>query len=288
MVTYAGNQTFTFTPNTGYAISQVTVDGVNQGAITSYTFTNVITSHTVSVTFIRTGSNLITFYKFDETSGTTAADSSGYGKNGAVTSGAWAAGKINNCLNFNGTTGSVTVPNLGTVFRQFTIATWVNLTALPSGSGWAASSLASTDGWTSGSLALLFLGPNSGTNANKFQFSLNGANEFWSSKDFSALVGTWAHVAVVYDSIGGTMKIYVNGVLDSSSTISTTQGGDLSTLKIGSWNGNDRFFNGKLDDFRIYDTALSASEVLALYNAAPTYTITASAGTGGRSVPPAL
>ena len=36
----------------GYSIANVTVDGVSQGAITSYTFTNVMTAHTLSATFV--------------------------------------------------------------------------------------------------------------------------------------------------------------------------------------------------------------------------------------------
>ena len=45
------NQTYTITPNTGYNISGVSVDGVNQGAISSYTFSNLSASHTISATF---------------------------------------------------------------------------------------------------------------------------------------------------------------------------------------------------------------------------------------------
>ncbi len=45
------NQTFTITPDSGYRINSVTVDSVGQGAITTYTFTNVTASHTISVTF---------------------------------------------------------------------------------------------------------------------------------------------------------------------------------------------------------------------------------------------
>jgi uncharacterized repeat protein (TIGR02543 family) len=51
-----GNQTFTFTPNTGYEINQVLIDGVNNAAAVSagsYTFTNVIANHTISVSFIK-------------------------------------------------------------------------------------------------------------------------------------------------------------------------------------------------------------------------------------------
>ncbi|HNP48509.1 MAG TPA: hypothetical protein PKL85_06710, partial [Bacteroidia bacterium] len=47
------DQTFTITPNACYAIDDVVVDGVSQGAITSYTFTNTSTSHTISATFVQ-------------------------------------------------------------------------------------------------------------------------------------------------------------------------------------------------------------------------------------------
>jgi len=53
---YGNNQTFTFTPNAGYMVSDVQVDGVSQGPITSYTFNNVTSSHTVYVTFSVGGS----------------------------------------------------------------------------------------------------------------------------------------------------------------------------------------------------------------------------------------
>jgi uncharacterized repeat protein (TIGR02543 family) len=46
-VNYGGSQTFTITPNSCYHVDSVLVDGVNQGTITSYTFTNVIANHTI-------------------------------------------------------------------------------------------------------------------------------------------------------------------------------------------------------------------------------------------------
>lgn len=49
------NQTFTITPNSDYNISAVTVDGVNQGAIASYTFHNMSAGHTISATFTYKG-----------------------------------------------------------------------------------------------------------------------------------------------------------------------------------------------------------------------------------------
>jgi len=55
-VTEGSDQTFTITPNSGYRINSVIIDGVSQGAITTYTFTNVTTNHTINATFSRTSS----------------------------------------------------------------------------------------------------------------------------------------------------------------------------------------------------------------------------------------
>jgi hypothetical protein len=54
-VAQGANQSFSITANSGSTISSVTVDGVNQGAISSYTFSNVQANHTISAAF--TGSN---------------------------------------------------------------------------------------------------------------------------------------------------------------------------------------------------------------------------------------
>jgi hypothetical protein len=57
LVNQGSNQAFTITANNGYTTSAVLVDGTNQGAITSYTFTNVQTSHTISASFSSTDQN---------------------------------------------------------------------------------------------------------------------------------------------------------------------------------------------------------------------------------------
>lgn len=50
-VNFGASKTFTFTPNAGYVVANVTVDGANLGALSSYTFTNVTANHTINVTF---------------------------------------------------------------------------------------------------------------------------------------------------------------------------------------------------------------------------------------------
>ncbi len=49
--TMAALKTFSFTPDEGYKIADVIVDGVSVGAVSSYTFDNIIKAHTISVTF---------------------------------------------------------------------------------------------------------------------------------------------------------------------------------------------------------------------------------------------
>jgi hypothetical protein len=50
-VNYGSDKTYTITPNTGYQISDVTVDNISQGAISSYTFSNINANHTINATF---------------------------------------------------------------------------------------------------------------------------------------------------------------------------------------------------------------------------------------------
>jgi GH18 family chitinase/lysophospholipase L1-like esterase len=50
-VNYGASRAFTITPATGYHVADVLVDSVSQGAITSYTFSNITAAHTISVTF---------------------------------------------------------------------------------------------------------------------------------------------------------------------------------------------------------------------------------------------
>ena len=82
---------------------------------------------------------------------------------------------------------------------------------------------------------------------------------------------TWYHVVFIIVA-GGAMNIYINGVLDSNSTTeSTTRPTPTNqNLAIGA-NGsnNDYPFNGKIDQFRVFNSALSATQVSELYNEIP-------------------
>ena len=83
----------------------------------------------------------------------------------------------------------------------------------------------------------------------------------------SSMVGKWFHILATSD--GSTEKIYINGVLSGSISVGATSyccGTDRSVTLGANSGGGGGFFGGKLDDVRIYNRALSASEVTQLYN----------------------
>ena len=78
-------------------------------------------------------------------------------------------------------------------------------------------------------------------------------------------VNQWKHLTLTYD--GTNLKQFVNGVLISTKAVSNsftaTNANDLYIGKMGCWS---YFFNGFLDDLRIYNRALSNTEVQGVYN----------------------
>ena len=74
----------------------------------------------------------------------------------------------------------------------------------------------------------------------------------------------WHHIVGTYNSPTNTLSIYIDGVPGTPVTFTTSES-SVSALTLGAGPGQDGYFNGTLDDFRIYNRALSASEVKQLY-----------------------
>ena len=95
------------------------------------------------------------------------------------------------------------------------------------------------------------------------------------------------HVAATYD--GTTIRLYINGVQEGSVAGPAAIATNTLPLTLGAHDDASRKYTGLLDDARVSATALSASEILALYNAgtgtndppaAPTLNAPANAATG--------
>ena len=76
--------------------------------------------------------------------------------------------------------------------------------------------------------------------------------------------GSWNHLVATFD--GTTRKLYVNGVLKNSDTPTTPNVTAGQSLYIGSYSTPSNYFPGQIDDVRIYNYALTATQIKQLYN----------------------
>ena len=93
----------------------------------------------------------------------------------------------------------------------------------------------------------------------------SAGDEISSSNSNVITLNDWQHVAVVYD--GTDMNFYVNGNYISSEYIGSPVIDTAGDVRIGMRFDTNRNFNGTIDDIRIYDIALSDSEIMNIYNA---------------------
>jgi len=90
----------------------------------------------------------------------------------------------------------------------------------------------------------------------------------WKGGNPRAWKGPWNHFAVVKDEDDDKMQIYLNGVQVAEQTGTTS--GTLANIRnrrirIGAETDNDGDYEGKIDDFQVYDRALSANEIAAIF-----------------------
>jgi autotransporter-associated beta strand protein len=199
------------------------------------------------------------YLKFDESSGTSAADATGHGWTGTlVNSASHVAGYSNNAVNLSGGSSQyVTLPG-GVVsdLEAFSITAWVKLTTI---STWSR-----IFDFGTGQSVYMFLAPQNGVN-NSVRFAITtggGAGEQVIDGTAPLPAGVWTHVAVTVS--GTTGLLYVDGVLvgaNSSMAMNPSFLGNTTQNYIGKSQYNDPYFDGQVDEFRIYNGALSASEV---------------------------
>ena len=99
-------------------------------------------------------------------------------------------------------------------------------------------------------------------NTSLFNFDINSGKGITSTT--AAVSGQWYHVVATVDFDNGETKIYVDGLLENTNTSGGTATPYIGPLNIGAWQEGSRFFDGLMDDFRIYDYVLTENEVLAV------------------------
>ena len=115
----------------------------------------------------------------------------------------------------------------------------------------------------------MFLTPKNGANGKiRFAIKNNGSAEQIIDGQAALPTGGWHHVAVTLN--GSTGILYVDGVQVGSNTAMTIKPSDLGATT-QNWIGRsqysaDPYLDGRVDDFRIYNSAMSASQVMHLVN----------------------
>jgi hypothetical protein len=192
--------------------------------------------------------SIVGYWKFDEGSGTSAADATGNGHTGTFsgTTPYWqASGKINSAGQFN-TTTTLSVGSLGSPGR-FTISLWEY--RVGAGAGYSR----------------LFEGGGDTFDVADFNHAGNVGifdGSGWTDTGISLGSATWKHIVVTYD--GTNIRLYVNGTLSYTSgavTVSLT-----GTVLFGN-NGGGEGWNGYIDEAGFWSRAITQAEVTTLYNA---------------------
>ena len=217
---------------------------------------------------------LLGWWKFDEGTGTTVVDSSGNGHTGTlINSPSWTAGKIGGSITLNGSNQYVECGELADNLSDMTVSCWAKTTD-GAGANWKLLVSKITNG---GNGAGWYLSLYAGI-VQLLTQEAGGNSWVQRGSAYSPLHlydnGIWHHIVMTYSGgfYSGTFQIYVDS---QPITMANHDGGTAftsisttSTVKIGvdSDLSSYSYFLGSIDDVRIYNRALSAAEVLQIYN----------------------
>ena len=240
--TNASTMSFSFSGlscGTGY---QVGVEAVDSASNTS-------TRGTVGVStqLCAPPTGLVAAYSFDDGAGTTLADASGNGHSGTISGATWAAGRTGTALSFNGSSAAVDLGSLGTFYQSgFTLEAWVKKQDA------TRKDTAVVGSWN-GSGPMLWVDHQVG----HYQLTLGGSFSGYLDSGHTPVGGQWQHVAATYD--GTTARYYIDGTEVASRAAASV--GTSDVWRIGAYGASlAGFFDGLIDDVRIYNHALTTAE----------------------------
>jgi hypothetical protein len=205
-----------------------------------------------------------TWYKFDDGSGSAAADASGAANQGTlVNSPTWGAGVVGGALTLDGSSRYVTAPRSG-----------VDTSASFSVSAWA---------YVSDRSANRVVVSQDGTNVSAFMMRYEAARDRWMVDvrtadstgggtaevlgGYAPALNRWTHLALVYDDTNDLLRFFIDGVLVTTAA-KTTDWSATGPLIVGAglWNAaRASYFNGGIDDVRVFRRALNDAEIAKLY-----------------------
>ena len=224
----------------------------------------LIMAHNVSA-------GLVGHWKFDEGSGTTVADASGRGNHGTFGGNAsWGTGNLGGALSLDGSSWAEIPPAAWSpIERQVTVAFWAfGGDAMPVNHFVFAAYSADTNNARQASAHIPW-----GNGTMYWDTGYDGANYDRVSAALPAQYqkGAWVHWVFTKNVNTGTVNVYINGALFLSGAGATRpiKGVNAFTIGVQAISGHPQGYIGRLDDFRLYDRATTADEVLGLFNGVP-------------------
>ena len=203
---------------------------------------------------------LVSHWRFDEGSGPTAADDVGMNLGTLVNGPTWSTGRVGGALTFDGSNDFVQVsddPSLD-ITSELTIAAWISPHSAGQGDQGRIVDKAGADGTVGWVFHV--------NSSNRLGFQQHGKTPGINTRSNVISIDTWQHVVAVVSG-GRNVTFYVNGTNVGSGTLNGAIAANTKPLWIGIRGDGQRAFDGSIDEVRIYDRALSAGEVDALYQA---------------------
>jgi len=209
----------------------------------------------------RNDSGLVGYWHLDENTSSTAYDATGYGNSGILQSSpTWTSGsncKAGYCLTLNGSSQYVNAGATSTLNLAggVSVTAWVRPNST---SRQAVVAMGNGDDYTNDYQIFIDTGA---------YFSVGeGSSATYAMKTSSISSGNWYYLVGTFD--GTTAKLYINGTLEGQDIfIGTRQSG--GSFRIGARDSSglpEQYFNGSIDEVRVYNRALSATEIENQYN----------------------
>ena len=205
------------------------------------------------------------YWKLDEGTGTTTADSSSNSKVATIFGATWVDGKIGKALSFDGVDDYVVVSNTSEITpNAFSISVCVKFNSFPAVGqyrGWSAAYILSNgiDDHQAGNYGLA-LQRNTQDPLISFLISFGGQPYVISASE-PAVVGRWYYLVASYDGID--MKLYVDGQVASQKTVSLQRPSNPGNIQLGALKtpNYEYWLDGIIDEVSIWNYALTQSEI---------------------------
>jgi hypothetical protein len=203
---------------------------------------------------------LVALYHFDETSGTTSADSSGNGNTATMQGGVtFSPGVRGNAATFSGANQYVTLPTgIVSGLTNFSISAWLYQTLAGHGHR--------VFDFGTGTTVNMFLTPDGDVLRYAVTTGGHGAEEDLLTGG-TLPISIWQHLTVTQAAANAIL--YLDGIVVAQNVATTLHPSSLG-VTTQNWIGRSQYadnpyLTGKVDEFRIYDRALTAAEVMYLY-----------------------